>query len=286
MVKIINIGEETIEMKFTDIMKVMDFLDETVDGAKRGDKCSLESLMALRSHFKGVLEGGETDKESEKYVIEIIDCLADIISSAESSIKDDNKEYSVTQELKDNNICKCSDGYGCLTETREDTLKFVKLRDGATIPSKAQGDAGLDIYPCFEEDYKVIKPNETVLIPTGLASIIPEGYYIQIQERGSTGSKGIKYSAGVIDSSYRGEWFLAVTNTNNIPAIISKFNLDNLPALKKMIDEACIVYPYDKALFQGVVHKVEDIKVKETDAIELKNCPTNRGDGKLGSSNK
>lgn len=165
-------------------------------------------------------------------------------------------------------------------------LKFIRLNKKAIIPSKNKGDAGLDIYPFFEEDYKVIKPHETVLIPTGLASIIPEGYYIQIQERGSTGSKGIKYSAGVIDSSYRGEWFLAVTNTNNIPVIISKFNLDNLPALKKMINEACIVYPYDKALFQGVVHKVEDIKVEETDVIELKNCQTNRGDGKLGSSNK
>ncbi len=168
------------------------------------------------------------------------------------------------------------------------TVYFARLKEGAKIPDKEVYNAGLDIYPCFEEDYMLINPGETVLVPTGIASAIPEDYYIQIEERGSSGSKGIKYSAGVIDSSYRGEWFLATTNTNNKPVIISKLNLDELPkSAADLIQKVCIVYPYSKALFQGVIHHVHnELERKEITAEELKKIPSQRGEGRLGSSGK
>ncbi len=167
-------------------------------------------------------------------------------------------------------------------------LYFAKVKKNAVVPTKDSWNAGYDIYPCFDEDYFVIKPNETKLVPTGIASAIDEGYYIQIQERGSSGSKGIKYSAGVIDSSYRGEWFLATTNTNSKPVLILKKDINEFDELsRKIIEDGYIVYPYSKALFQGIVHCVHnEFESKEISFDELKEIPSQRGSGKLGSSGK
>ncbi len=169
-----------------------------------------------------------------------------------------------------------------------DKIYFAKVKPNARIPDRDVWNAGLDIYPCFDEDYFIIPPHSTRLVPTGLASAIPVDNYIQIYERGSTGSKGIKYSAGVIDSSYRGEWFLATTNTNDKPVVISKLDLNELsdPA-RELIEKAYIVYPYSKALFQGVVHSVHnEIPREEISYDALLAIPSERGSGKLGSSGK
>lgn len=167
-------------------------------------------------------------------------------------------------------------------------IYFAKVRENAIIPTREIYNAGLDIYPCFEEDYIIIQPNETKLIPTGIASAIPIDFYIQIHERGSSGSKGIKYSAGVIDSSYRGEWFLATTNTNNKPLLITKIEINELDeSLRNIINEGFIVYPYKKALFQGIVHSVHNELEREEISFEkLYAIPSERGKGKLGSSCK
>ncbi len=169
-----------------------------------------------------------------------------------------------------------------------DKIYFARVKPDARIPDREIWNAGLDIYPCFEEDYFIIPPHSTRLVPTGLASAIPVDYYIQIYERGSTGSKGIKYSAGVIDSSYRGEWFLATTNTNDKPVVISKLDMDKLPAsARELIENAYIIYPYSKALFQGVVHCVHnELEREEISYDSLKAIPSERGSGALGSSGK
>lgn len=99
-----------------------------------------------------------------------------------------------------------------------DTIKFAKVKENAIIPSKSVENAGYDIYGIFGDNsdkHRVIKPHQTKLIPTGIACALPTKYYFQVEERGSTGSKGIKKSAGVIDSGYRGEIFIAITNTTN-----------------------------------------------------------------------
>ena len=170
----------------------------------------------------------------------------------------------------------------------DDKIYFAKVKTGAKIPERDIWNAGIDIYPCFDEDYMIIPPHSTTLVPTGIASAVPIDYYIQIHERGSSGSKGIKYSAGVIDSSYRGEWFLATTNTNDKPVIISKLDLENLPeSVKEIIENAYIVYPYTKALFQGIVHNVHnELEREQISYDELKAIPSERGSGKLGSSGK
>ena len=51
----------------------------------------------------------------------------------------------------------------------EDTIYFAKIREGATIPSKRDEDAGYDVYACFDDDFFVIEGGRTRMIPTGLA---------------------------------------------------------------------------------------------------------------------
>ena len=101
---------------------------------------------------------------------------------------------------------------------KELEIIFAKVKENAIIPSKEEENAGFDIYACWdgvEKKDKIIKPHTTKLIPTGIACALPIDYYFQVEERGSTGSKGIKKSAGVVDSGYRGEIFVAISNVND-----------------------------------------------------------------------
>ena len=174
---------------------------------------------------------------------------------------------------KENNIMK-------------EELIFAKVREEAKIPTKRTEDAGRDLYPCFEQDFIEIKPMCTKLIPTGIATAFSPKYYAQIQERGSTGSKGIKYGAGVIDSGYRGEWFVPITNCNNKSLmIVKKEHLDNL-IFKDEFEKRFLVYPYEKAIAQFVMLEVPEFEEKEISYEELQNIKSERGTGALGSSRK
>ena len=170
----------------------------------------------------------------------------------------------------------------------KEELIFAKVREGAKIPTKRTEDAGRDLYPCFEQDFIVIHPLETELIPTGIATAFSPKYYAQIQERGSTGSKGIKYGAGVIDSGYRGEWFVPITNCNNVDLIIAKKSsfTDNIIHSYFGSKYKYILYPYEKAIAQFVMIEVPEFEEKEISYEELQNIKSERGTGALGSSRK
>lgn len=167
----------------------------------------------------------------------------------------------------------------------EHDLIFAKVKPNAIIPSKEYHNAGYDIYACFYEDYMIIKPHETKLIPTGIASAMNPKYYIQIEERGSSGSKGIKKSCGVIDSSYHGEWFIAISNVNDCPLVIAKDDVTD-DDIFGAIHMKYINYPYDKAIAQAIVHEVPKLNVLEMSYQELLMIESERGTGKLGSTGK
>jgi dUTP pyrophosphatase len=90
-------------------------------------------------------------------------------------------------------------------------------REGATLPAYANpGDAGMDV--CAAEDV-YIKPGETVIIPTGLKMAIPEGYEIQVRPRSGISYKTplrISNSPGTIDSGYRDELGIIMSNTSEV----------------------------------------------------------------------
>ena len=171
------------------------------------------------------------------------------------------------------------------------TVKFAKVKEGAIVPSKRDEDMGFDIYACFDEDYIVINPNETKLIPTGIASACDPKYGFVLRERGSTGSKGIALRAGVIDSGYRNEWFVGLTNTTGKKLFISKLSEEETYNAyynddSPWVEEGILIYPYSKAIAQALVIPVPKTEVEEISYDELKAIESERGMGALGSSNK
>lgn len=166
-------------------------------------------------------------------------------------------------------------------------VKFAKVHPNAIIPSKRDEDMGFDIYACFDEDYIVINPHTTKLIPTGIASACDPDYGFLLFERGSTGSKGIARRCGVIDSGYRNEWFIGLTNTTNKVMFISK--LSERETYEKHYGYTMpesFVYPYSKAIAQAIITPVPKTEVEELSYNELKDIKSERGMGALGSSNK
>lgn len=164
----------------------------------------------------------------------------------------------------------------------ETTIKFAKVKPDAIIPSKREEDMGYDIYACFNENYITISPHETRLIPTGIASACDKEYGFIVKERGSTGSKGIAVRCGVIDSNFRGEWFVGLTNTTNEPLFLINPNWKD----KSFIQPKTFTYDCTKAIAQAIVVPVPKTVVEEITYEELQAIESNRGDGMLGSSNK
>ena len=120
------------------------------------------------------------------------------------------------------------------------------------------------------------------MIPTGLASAFSSHYVAILKERGSTGSKGIGQRAGVIDSGYRGEWLVPLTNHNNTPLVICKEK-----ALKaNTFDTNSIIYPYEKAIAQCILVEVPQLSTTEISYEALLQFESERGTGRLGSSGK
>ena len=160
---------------------------------------------------------------------------------------------------------------------------FSKLKEGAKIPQKRLEDAGYDIYACFEEEYLFLHPHETKLIPTGIASAFDSNFYFQIFDRGGTGAKGIHCFSGVIDSGFRGEWFIAWHNSNDYPVIINK---DKDTSRWNGIDRDTIFYPYTKAIAQAIFLPVPKTEIEEVDYEMLKGFISERGEDMLGSTDK
>lgn len=94
-------------------------------------------------------------------------------------------------------------------------IKVKKLNENAILPTYGSTSAaGADLYNLPGEDV-VIPPHKTVLIHTGLAMELPEGYAGFLFARSGIASKrGLAPAnkVGVIDSDYRGEFMVALHN--------------------------------------------------------------------------
>ena len=160
---------------------------------------------------------------------------------------------------------------------------FAKVREDAIIPSKLEENGGYDIYANFPQDNLVIEPHTSALVPTGIASAFSSDYVMLLEERGSTGTKNMKRSAGVIDSGFRNEWFAMLYNGNDAPIVITK---ETNPSTLEALADDYIVYPYGKAICQALLLEVPKVNVVEKTYSELLAIPSIRGLGSLGSSGK
>lgn len=99
-------------------------------------------------------------------------------------------------------------------------VKVVKLRKNARLPLYGtEFSAGADLCACLEEPV-TLQPGETKMIPIGISMEIPTGYAGLVFARSGLSTKRHLAPAnkvGVIDSDYRGEFFVPMLNHGSTP---------------------------------------------------------------------
>lgn len=156
-------------------------------------------------------------------------------------------------------------------------IKIKRLTPTAQIPKKNfTSDAAFDLYldapdAIYHEwnggvEVKAargikIRPNETVMLHTGIAMETPIGYYSAIYARSGLACKqGLRPAncVGIIDAAYRGELIVALHNDSNDTRIVC----------------------HGDRIAQMAILPVLDVKLVEADNLS----ETERGSGGFGSS--
>lgn len=119
-------------------------------------------------------------------------------------------------------------------------ITFKKIHKNAIIPSRATaGSAGMDVYACLEESI-TLEPGEIRMIPTGLTAAVSENdIALLIYPRSGLSSKfGVSLAncVGVVDSDYRGEWFIPLINHGNKP-----FTIENGMRIAQLVPTRIII---------------------------------------------
>jgi dUTP pyrophosphatase len=94
------------------------------------------------------------------------------------------------------------------------TRLSLSSRDVPLPAYATEGAAGMDIRAVLD-DPMIVAPGATVLVPAGFAIAVPEGYEAQIRPRSGLAIKnriGVLNAPGTIDSDYRGEVRVILTN--------------------------------------------------------------------------
>lgn len=104
-------------------------------------------------------------------------------------------------------------------------LKVKKLRPDAVLPARATpGSAGYDLTACIESEITLL-PGKPAVIPTGIAIELSETAPCAAFVYGRSGL-GVKFGiilsngVGVVDSDYRGEIMVGLTNISSTPYIL------------------------------------------------------------------
>ncbi len=156
-------------------------------------------------------------------------------------------------------------------------LKILKITTTAKIPEyKTSGSAGLDLsadlfgrttspeLPLYSDSdglYLYLLPGSIVLVPTGLAMAIQEGYEGQLRPRSGLTLKQqltVPNSPGTVDSDYRGEIKVVLHNFGTEPRKVR----------------------HQQRIAQIVINKVEHAQIEVVKVLE----ETERGTGGFGST--
>lgn len=144
-------------------------------------------------------------------------------------------------------------------------MKIKLLNEFAKVPTRgSEYAAGYDLYAAFKEPLLKISPGSTVVVDTGIAVAIPDGYFGAIFARSGLATKqGLRPAncVGVIDSDYRGPIKVALHNDGPV-----------LPQIIKQGERIAqlVIIPYENIEFE-VVEELEE---------------TERGEGGFGSTGK
>ncbi len=99
--------------------------------------------------------------------------------------------------------------------SNEIEVKITRCRSGVQLPRyMTAAAAGMDLYVKLEKEV-VLPPGERVMVPTGIAIALPEGYEAQVRPRSGLAAKyGVTLlnTPGTIDADYRGEISVILIN--------------------------------------------------------------------------
>ena len=138
-------------------------------------------------------------------------------------------------------------------------IKVVRVHDEARLPKYAhKGDAAFDL---FSVESVIFRSGVTHSVSTGIKMEIPDGYVGLIWDKsGLAIQPGLKVLGGVIDSGYRGEVMVGMTNLGN-----DEYSLERGEKVAQMI-----------------IQKVEQSVIREVKELS----DTKRGEGGFGSTGK
>ena len=143
-------------------------------------------------------------------------------------------------------------------------VKVKRTRPGALLPLRAtSGSAGADLFACLDAPM-TLAPGGRALVPTGIAVELPGANLVAFVfarsglaiKHGITLSNGV----GVIDSDYRGELQVGLTNLSDTPYTVQ---------------------PGDR-IAQLAVMPVVQAELERVDSLD----ETGRGTGGFGSTGK
>lgn len=136
-------------------------------------------------------------------------------------------------------------------------VHIQRLHENAIVPEyKTAGAAGFDLSSCYHYE---MPSGFSVLVRTGWAFEIPEGYELQVRPRSGLSLIGnLRVSLGTVDSDYRGEVSAIVQNTGTETAYI----------------------PYGFRIAQAVLNKVPRASLVVTKTLS----DTDRGTDGYGST--
>lgn len=155
---------------------------------------------------------------------------------------------------------------------------FKRLTEDAILPVKAHAtDSGFDL---FASEDAIIKPGETIVIKTGIAVHLPEGYEAQVRPRsGVTSKTKLRVQLGTIDNEYTGQIAIIVDNMERRTTIGGK-------GVNGIINDE-IKYKYGSYIIKKG-DKLAQLVVQElpiVQAYELNHLPnTERGENGFGST--
>jgi len=137
-------------------------------------------------------------------------------------------------------------------------IKVKRIHNDAKLPCYGHvEDAGLDLFSVME---CVLKGGEARAISTGIQVAIPDGYVGLIWDKSGISLKNIHRLAGVVDSGYRGEIKIVMTNLSTEAFSIEK----------------------GMKIAQMLIQPVIKVKVVDSEVLD----ETTRGENGFGSTGK
>lgn len=140
-------------------------------------------------------------------------------------------------------------------------VKVKRLFENSQLPTYGTaGSCALDLFACINRPIKIMK-DETVLVPTGIAVELPEGYGLFIIPRSGLAVKYdvvVHNTPGLVDTDYRGELKVVLKNYGESPFYVNP----------------------DARIGQLIVMPIPTVKWKEVDELSH----TDRADNGFGST--